>query len=927
MKTLWAIILIFVLTDNLTGQNTRKNTFPIRITVCDSINHEPLFLATISLTQDNHKIIAGSSDAQGEYLFPSVQTGVYKLKVSFIGYKTYTDTIRITGDFSRHILLAPDQVVMQEVIVTARESHGMTSSSIIDRKAMEHLQPSSFSDLLELLPGGRSADPALNQVNPIRLREAGEGSSSSDYDVASRGVAFFINGTPINTGADMLYVSGEASTDDRKRSTVNRGVDMRSISTDGIEQVEIIRGIPSVEYGNLTSGIVKIKRKMGGNHFNARFKADESSKLVYLGKGFEFPKRQIKINSDIDWLDAKADPRDNLENYKRLTFSLRLEKTWKTGPYNVFYSTHADYNGSFNTEKIDPDINRHKEDSYKSRINRLSWINNIEWQSENQTAFFNSLSFNSSVSFSKDKVDEVRYNSLSRAMAAPNSNEAGEHDGVFLPFQFVGTQKVDNRPFGAYVRLTGNFRLFIAKTRQELKIGTDWQMDKNFGEGQLYDPLRPGNYTSISTRPRPYNDIPAGHDLSFFAEDYFTLPVSTHTLEIQAGVRASSLLNLPKAYKLHNKFYFDPRVNMKWLFPAFFIGDQKLSYEIGGGIGWHSMMPSLTQLYPNLLYEDIIQLNYYHNNPAYRRLQMITYIIDRTNPDLSAARNFKWEIRGNITYAENNLSVTYFKENMTSGFRTGTRLLPLAYKTYDNNSIDATTLDGPPDLSQMTYTQDTLMCIYGITTNGTKLRKTGVEFQFSSKRIPALATRITISGAYFRTVYSNSQGYYESSTKIINNRRLPYVGWYTDPDGYIRKSFNTNFMFDTHIPNLKLGFSLSAQCLWFSNQQTEWKSGIPEYYIDSQGNSYPYTEESSQDMYLQWLKKSYNEALFDRRISEAFNVNFNLKVTKQLYRDRINLALFVNRLISCHPDYTSNGVKVRQIGQSPYFGMELNFNI
>ena len=160
MKTLWAIILIFVLTDNLTGQNTRKNTFPIRITVCDSINHDPLFLATISLTQDNHKIIAGSSDAQGEYLFPSVQTGVYKLKVSFIGYKTYTDTIRITGDFSRHILLAPDQVVMQEVIVTARESHGMTSSSIIDRKAMEHLQPSSFSDLLELLPGGRSADPA-----------------------------------------------------------------------------------------------------------------------------------------------------------------------------------------------------------------------------------------------------------------------------------------------------------------------------------------------------------------------------------------------------------------------------------------------------------------------------------------------------------------------------------------------------------------------------------------------------------------------------------------------------------------------------------------------------------------------------------------------------------------------------------------------
>lgn len=33
---------------------------------------------------------------------------------------------------------------------------------------------------------------------------------------------------------------------------LNSGVDMRMISTDDIESVEIIRGIPSVEYSNLT---------------------------------------------------------------------------------------------------------------------------------------------------------------------------------------------------------------------------------------------------------------------------------------------------------------------------------------------------------------------------------------------------------------------------------------------------------------------------------------------------------------------------------------------------------------------------------------------------------------------------------------------------------------------------------------------------
>ena len=49
-----------------------------------------------------------------------------------------------------------------------------------------------------------------------------------------------------------------------------------------------MRGIPSVEYGDLTSGMVKVNRKRGGTDLNARFKADMSSKLLYVGKGMEW---------------------------------------------------------------------------------------------------------------------------------------------------------------------------------------------------------------------------------------------------------------------------------------------------------------------------------------------------------------------------------------------------------------------------------------------------------------------------------------------------------------------------------------------------------------------------------------------------------------------------------------------------------------
>ena len=56
-------------------------------------------------------------------------------------------------------------------------------------------------------------------------------------------------------------------------------------------------------------------------------------------------------------------------------------------------------------------------------------------------------------------------------------------------------------------------------------------------------------------------------------------------------------------------------------------------------------------------------------------------------------------------------------------------------------------------------------------------------------------------------------------------------------------------------------------------------------------------------------------------------MNINLKVTKTLYRDRIALAVFANKLLDYTPSYrTRYGSLVRRDVQ-PYFGMELNFKL
>lgn len=194
-----------------------------------------------------------------------------------------------------------DSIVMaaelHEVVVTAKESQGAVTASRIDRSAMEFLQPTSLSDLMQLLPGGQQKDPDLSTANTIGLRETGtmdaQGNSSvnNNYAISSLGTLFVVDGNPLSTDANMQYTplsstqsATTTSSTENNLNTTNRGVDMRSISTDDVESVEVVRGIPSVEYGNLTSGMVKINKIRRSTPFTARFKADGYSKLLSLGK-------------------------------------------------------------------------------------------------------------------------------------------------------------------------------------------------------------------------------------------------------------------------------------------------------------------------------------------------------------------------------------------------------------------------------------------------------------------------------------------------------------------------------------------------------------------------------------------------------------------------------------------------------------------
>jgi len=884
--------------------------------ILDKETKEAVIGASVRLVS-NEKA-ATITDVEGRFRLPVKKQKDVIISISYIGYKTLKTKAQTgTGVY----YLQSETIALNEVVVTATESHGITSSSKIKRHAMEHLQPSSFSDLLELLPGGSASDPVLNSPNLIRLREVPI--SSSDYATSSLGTSFVIDGAPISTNANMQSLSGAWDPAATSRDYTNQGVDMRTISTDDIKEVEIVRGIPSVEYGALTSGLIKIERRKGGHNLNARFKADMDSKLYYIGKDYEWNKHRLTLNLSLDYLDSKADPRNNLENYNRIGLSSRLGKTWIKKNFNADLSLNIDYNGSFDKEKTDPNLNYGAVDRYKSSYNRFASgiILNVKMK---KNTLFKMLSLTSALSTEQNNMSRTRLVQLSRDTPAATTMSEGESDAVLLPYTYTATHSVDGKPFSIYTKLNTIFSIPSKSISNSLKLGGDWQMDKNYGDGEQFDPTHP-LYPNVSTRLRKFSIIPATHTVAIFGEENLHFNIGKSSMEIQAGIRGTSMLHLSKDYDMHGKIYWDPRINIGWTFPKFSIGSQTVFFELAGGIGEHTKTPTISQIYPDPYYLDLAELNYYHSNSKYRRIYLMTYVINPTNYNLHPARNKKWEIRGDLNIGGNRLSVTYFQENMTSGFRASSIYKSYTYKKYDTSSIDASTLTAPPALDDLTYTTQKELYGYTMTTNGSRTFKQGIEYTFSSKRIEAIRTRLTITGAWFKTEYHNSQPVTERPSVVLDGERLQYAGIYKDDDGYIREMTNTNFTFDTDIPKLKLGFSLSAQCMWLAASQNMRKEEMPLQYINREGAIKDFTEADKSDTYLQWLVRSYSNSLFARQ-TIPFYANLNLKATKKLLEDKLTIALFVNKILDYNPSYTRNGLTVRR-HVTPYFGVEMNIKL
>ncbi|MBQ4147699.1 MAG: TonB-dependent receptor plug domain-containing protein, partial [Prevotella sp.] len=248
----------------------------------------PLDFATVSFPDFS---IGTTTNNGGSYSL-NVPQGKVKMRVQYVGKHAIDTLVNVKGDMRLNFTLLNEDFRLQEVTVTAtHNAAGSSTSSNISRQAMEHMQATSLYDIMALLPGGITSEQNLSQTKTMTLRQSGTRNTATN----SLGTAIIRDGAPISNNANLSILNTAFVSEDNGgkiggiagTTSPSEGVDLRTISTENIENVEVIRGIPSVEYGDLTSGAVIIHSKAGREPLRIKAKANPKVYQGSIGTGFE----------------------------------------------------------------------------------------------------------------------------------------------------------------------------------------------------------------------------------------------------------------------------------------------------------------------------------------------------------------------------------------------------------------------------------------------------------------------------------------------------------------------------------------------------------------------------------------------------------------------------------------------------------------
>ncbi|GAB1374273.1 TonB-dependent receptor [Bacteroidales bacterium] len=884
-----------------------------------------------------------TTNSKGEFTLERLSPGKVNIKIQFLGMETIDTTLMITAGavLQKHFYMDYSSFRLNEVSVVAQESKaGQATASNISRQAMDHLQATSVSDLLQLMPGGQIANPDMSVAKTFNIRNI-SGSVNKDggpgSEMNSLGTAIYVDGSPLSNNANLQTLSPAISGSGGAvagGTSPNSGFDLRALSTDNIESVEVIRGIPSVEYGDLTSGAVIIRSKAGKEPLNIRFKTDPRIYQVSAGKGFSLGERAGSLNVSGDYAYSVSDATESYKYYQRATAKLLYSNVFS----KLSTNTSFDFSLGKDTRERNPDDMRNQLASGATdagfRLNtngtlniNKGWLNNIKYtlsgNYSNKHSYKEELLGNAFSAYSMSRTDGARlsnrpgqkvYDIDGKELTNIPSSESGYY-ATYLPNEYFSRYDIYGKELNFFAKINATFSKSIGNLTNRIVVGADYKWDGNLGDGKVYDlanpPFRSGDANS-SPRPRKYSDIPFISQFGVYAEENFNLQVLGRIFNFQAGARYDNI---------EGKSIISPRLNGSFeIIPT--------TLTLRGGYGITAKSPTLLYLYPENAYFDFVHFNNLNSSTVPQAEQLLlgsTRVYNTENKNLKIASNEKSEIGFDLKFNKMRFSVTAFNEVLKNGYDMTSTFKLVEYKEYEIGKQNPGSI---PALKEKST--NNVFISYSSPSNNFRSHNRGVEFDFDLGRFDAIRTSFVLNGAYLRS--TNWKDSYTYSTQKNLNELERNIGVYAAGNTKEeRERFSTTLRATHNIPSIGFVITLTTQVNWVYK---EWvnignDSMFVSYISRVDGKMYDFNPAMKNDPEFSYLFRSNDPR---RIIGESWfpTVLFNLHLTKEI-GSLLRASFFANNMFQSKPLYEKKrtpGSFVIINDRTPlFFGFELAVKI
>lgn len=877
---------------------------------------KPLSFATMFIAELGTGV---STDLEGKFRFTGTKGTEYTLNVSYLNHVDKEVKVKAGSPEPLVIVLEEQSYELAEVVVMADYKKNQGSTAVINPQALEHIQPTSVADVLSLIPGGLFRESSATGFNRISLRQSG-----SD-DNTSLGMAVVMDGIPQDNDGFRASIPGLSTDEYSDRLGMNRGIDLKTLSTDHIRKIEIVKGISSAKLGNLSSGVIQTTSKIGITPAQLRMKVDPLTKLIYLGKGFRISPKMGYLHTGIDYTSVYDDRRDPMSKYSRLTGQVTYNNSVDVGDKTLFLFFKLSEVYTLNQAKED-ELTQDYNESFRNKYSRTGA--SFKAQMYDLGKIVDNVEFIASADYTYDLIDRNRLVQTGTPLPSPLATEEGESEGIYLPSTYYSPFQIENKPLSLLTQLNAESLFETRSFRHKVIYGLSWKRTKNYGEGVMVDMTRPpypGNNEYV--RPVPNRSIPALSVGAAYAEEQLKHSNRWFDFELNAGVRFTQMFNLDTKYTELRKLQVEPRINAALSFNIDLAGGKSLRNMFRFGFGQENKLPTLDYIYPDRVYKDMIVLNAYtKQDDPFNHLITYTKIYDVTNNSLRPNRNTKYEAGWDVEYEGYSLSLTFFKEHSDRGFESVAEYSPVRYTRY----VDP--IDGQPIVGRRPEKEDYVADPYAtfvdmdIVRNSMKVEKKGLEYLLRFPKIIPLSTTVEINGAYYDTRYSSGAPLQYHPAFRDDDRPQPYVGIYRRQDITRQRIFNTNLWFNTNIPRYKMIFTTFFQFIWLNEEMRINGDEYPSAYFDTDGRMHTVDDrilQSIKDGHTVWRHYHIYKEDFSETLPVSLTVNF--KVTKEFSR-MIRASFFVNNILDINPLYKNRYNQNVRVWQKSFFGAEMTFS-